>query len=80
MESDERRQKTALQSELRAVEVGPQVVRSLGELAYTAEEVGILGFALKGDEDLQLVIRLVKLAERYASEGHPCGVPHMLRM
>jgi hypothetical protein len=57
-------------------EVSQAILRAFGELCYTASERSLWDNELRGDE-LALVYKLAKMAEKYAESG---GVPDDLRM
>ena len=66
----------ALLDQMDLVPVYEGEIDALAELAYTAFETGIIDFAIKGsDEELESILRLIKLADRYKT-----GVPDELRM
>lgn len=64
-----------LLQEIDTLDISDGVIDALSELCYTADETGVLPFAVS-HEDCRTVIALVLLAERYGSDG----VPASLRM
>lgn len=67
-------QRKALRAEIREVAIDKGVERAFLELAYTAEETGIIPFSVRDDASNEL-IALVKLAIKFKD-----GVPDSLRM
>lgn len=62
-------------AEMNKIEVSPEVLAAMNELAYTAAETEMLPFRFHDDYDLAAMVKLVHLAEKYRN-----GVPDSLRM
>jgi hypothetical protein len=58
-----------------AIEVSPEFLLVMSELAYTASETGLIPFAFHDDDDLAAMVKLVRIAEEYQH-----GLPNSLRM
>lgn len=54
-----------LYTELEAIQVDKSILGAMDELCYTADETGVLPFALNDEEDILTIVRLVRLAEKY---------------
>ncbi len=64
-----------LETEMDKIEVSPEVLAAMNELAYTASETEIIPFSFHDDYDLAAMVKLVHIAEKYRN-----GVPASLRM
>lgn len=64
-----------LRKVMSTISVDPDIIQAMSELCYTASERGIIPFDLRGDEDFDSIVKLVRLAERYQT-----NVPDSLRM
>ena len=63
-----------LDEELEQIEIEPEVLDAMTELAYTASESGRIPIKYHHKSDIVQAIRLVRLAEKYKN-----GVPDKLR-
>ena len=57
------------------VVVTPNIITAMNELAYTACETELIPFKFHDDADLEAMVKLVRLAEKFKA-----GVPNNLRM
>lgn len=59
---------TRLRAAMETIEVDPDLVSKLHELFYTADERGILGFAVNDDYTIKALVRIIRLAETASPE------------